>query len=229
MKETSQRHHSSRDQEQSLQALLDTDVSRAEGGGSWFEKSIVSLAFFVSVFIIIVKLTMVERVVGFLGVVLLVDFLSGVVHWFFDQIAVPGPTYLGRVAIDFLDHHVYPNRTLEVGFFKSAFRPAIFVTLPGMFVVCFLTGILVPLLTWIFFFAMFIPQTHKLAHHSQVNPFIRFLQKKSIILNPNDHKIHHVFPHRQRYCVFTGWLNPLLDRVEFWDLLERWIKSLKKV
>jgi hypothetical protein len=31
--------------------------------------------------------------------------------------------FFGRIAIDFLDHHVRPERTTEVGFFMSAWRP----------------------------------------------------------------------------------------------------------
>ena len=48
-----------------------------------------------------------------LPIVLAVDFLSGFVHWFFDTQVKPSKSFFGRIAIDFLDHHVRSERTAD--------------------------------------------------------------------------------------------------------------------
>jgi ubiquitin-conjugating enzyme E2 variant len=42
-----------------------------------------------------------------------------------------------------------------------------------------------------------------------------------MILSRQRHALHHRAPCVERYCITTGWLNPVLDRVAFWRTLER--------
>ncbi len=156
-----------------------------------------------------------------LPVLLVIDFLSGFVHWFFDTQFEPSKRFLGRISVDFLDHHVRPGRTAEVGFFASAWRPALFVSAPLMAL-----SVMVPLpawlaaaLFWVGFLSMLVPQTHKEAHLGKRPHPIAALQKLRLIIHPAAHQAHHD-DNRESFCVFTGWLNPVLDRMRFWRGME---------
>ena len=155
------------------------------------------------------------------AVLILIDFLSGFVHWFFDTQVEPAKTPLGRIAVDFLDHHVRPSRTAHVGFYASAWRPAAYVSLPLITI-----SLTAPLSTlhsavvfWIGWVSMLVPQTHKLAHIKQCSRFVRMLQNSRLIIHPKSHEAHHQ-DNNESFCVFTGWLNPPLNHSRFWRGLE---------
>lgn len=153
-------------------------------------------------------------------VCLALDFLSGVVHWFFDTQIKPGPSRLGHIAVDFLDHHVRPTRTVEVGFVISAYRPAVLICVPLTVASFWLPDVLQATVFWIGALSLYVPQTHKMAHKATRNRWIRVAQSLGILLQPQAHCRHHS-DYRSNFCVFTGWLNPLLDRTGFWRALEQ--------
>ena len=66
---------------------------------------------------------------------------------------------------------------------------------------------------------MYVPQTHKLAHRRVDAKWLKMLQSYRLILNPGSHAHHHR-DNAKAYCVFTGWLNPVLDQANFWHGLE---------
>jgi ubiquitin-conjugating enzyme E2 variant len=152
---------------------------------------------------------------------LAVDFLSGLVHWLFDTRVAPGNGFLGRIAVNFLDHHVHPTRTVEVGFAATSWRVALYLSLPLL-----LTALLMPVGTgqawtfWIAVLGLVVAQCHKEAHKRRPSAPARLLQRLGLAVRPADHRRHHR-NHEQAYCVFTGWCNPLLDRTGFWRGLER--------
>jgi ubiquitin-conjugating enzyme E2 variant len=162
-------------------------------------------------------------------VLVAIDFLSGFVHWFFDTQVEPSDTPLGRIAVDFLDHHVRPGRTAEVGFYASAWRPALFVSLPFITVATlapFPTFLSAPMF-WIGWLSMLVPQTHKLTHMNVQSPLLLTLQRSRLIIHPSSHRAHHE-DNRESFCVFTGWLNPVLDRTRFWRALEWLFSEVRK-
>ncbi len=162
------------------------------------------------------------------AVILAIDFLSGLVHWFFDTQVQPSGKFLGRIAIDFLDHHLRPRRTVDVGFFVSAWRPAVMVSLPLLTLALLLErGILISaVLLWIGFLSMFVPQTHKLAHRPDCGRLAMVLQSSRVMLHPVSHHKHHT-DNAHSFCVFTGWLNPLLDRTAFWRSMESLFATIR--
>ena len=54
---------------------------------------------------------------------------------------------------------------------------------------------------------------HKWAHSTEVPRLVGWLQKCHLILNPARHGVHHTPPNKTAYCVTSGWMNPLLDRI----------------
>ena len=155
------------------------------------------------------------------AVVVAIDFLSGFVHWFFDTQVKPSNTFLGRIAVDILDHHVRPGRTAEVGFMTSAWRPALMVAMPLVSIAVLLPwpSWLAASIFWIGFLSVVVPQTHKEAHMSERPAMITWMQKTHLIINPDSHQAHHD-DNRESFCVFTGWLNPILNKTRFWRGME---------
>lgn len=225
----------SRNSKHSDQAILlklqASGVHAVQGTGTPLQTFLVHATL---VYALILALLNVSTRPGFIWwlplVIFLIDFLSGLVHWFFDTQVKPGNTLLGRIAIDFLDHHVNPGRTTEVGYIVSAFRPAVWVTLPFCTLATLAPLQTAPaaLLFWTGMLSILVPQTHKEVHLSKPNFVIDRIQRSRLILNPGAHQRHHDDT-SQSYCVFTGWLNPLLDSSGFWRVLERWATHSRKV
>ena len=64
---------------------------------------------------------------------------------------------------------------------------------------------------------------HKWAHAPSVPPGVRWLQKRGIILSREAHDLHHnAYTHG--YCVTHGWMNVILDPVDFFGRAERLIR-----
>src|SRR3954470_15441550 len=57
----------------------------------------------------------------------------------------------------------------------------------------------------------------------QIRVLISFLQRLRLIQTPQHHAKHHTDPKNSAYCVLTNFLNPALDSIRFWDVLERMI------
>lgn len=70
-------------------------------------------------------------------------------------------------------------------------------------------------------FLLFSNIIHKFSHmrNCEKNRIIRLLQKLGIFCSSEDHKLHHIYPNT-KYCVNTKFLNPILDNIGFWRLLE---------
>lgn len=57
---------------------------------------------------------------------------------------------------------------------------------------------------------------------------VKTLQRFSLVLTPKVHDIHHTSPFKESYCITNGWLNPLLDRIGLWRILERGMSMITK-
>ncbi len=158
------------------------------------------------------------------------DLGAGVVHWYCDTFfredtPVVGPTIIRG----FREHHRDPS-----GITRHSFAEVNGSNCWAM----------VPLLAWavaaggpsgastwslaghafllLFALAIFATnQFHRWAHAERVPPGVRTLQRWGLILSPARHDVHHSGRHDRGYCVTTGWLNPLLDRLEVFARLER--------
>ncbi|MFT5140441.1 MAG: hypothetical protein ACI9CB_002104 [Rhodothermales bacterium] len=209
--------------------LEEAGVNVARGGGSLLQKTavIIALAYgLLAIFSIGRSNSILFLILPV--VILAIDFLSGFVHWFFDTQIKPSGTFLGRIAIDFLDHHVRPRRTVDVGFFASASRPATMVSLPLLTLALVLQGnvIISSVLLWIGLLSMLVPQTHKLAHRPEPGHLTKYLQMGRLMIHPVSHQKHHA-DNTESFCVFTGWLNPVLDSIRFWRGMEHLFANIK--
>jgi len=63
---------------------------------------------------------------------------------------------------------------------------------------------------------------HKWAHRTPAENgrLISLLQRARLVQSPAHHARHHTDPKNSHYCVLTNFLNPLLDGIRLWELLE---------
>lgn len=151
----------------------------------------------------------------------LMDLLSGFVHWAADtwgrqDFPVLGPMFLRP----FREHHTDPLAIVRHSFLERSGNT------------CWLAiAVLVPCLaapaawgTFITFLASFGVATNN-AHawaHGGPSGWHRLAQL--VFLSPRHHDAHHVAPHTRNYCVLTGWWDPVLNPL--WGLLESVVTRL---
>ena len=170
--------------------------------------------------------------------VLACDLVAGVVHWACDRFFAETTPLLGPALIaSFREHHRDPLAMTRRGFLDVnganyfAVLPflayAAWCDVPGggdareLFGPTFLLALASA--------AIVTNQFHKWAHAPDVPVIVWCLQRVHLILPPEVHARHHHGAHRTGYCVTGGWLNPLLDRFDFFGRLERAIRACARV
>jgi ubiquitin-conjugating enzyme E2 variant len=145
----------------------------------------------------------------------LADAASGLTHWFCDTFFEEDTPGIGRVLIfPFREHHRDPAAMTHHGFFELTGNSCLGV-LPLLGLAAwrawsplFDAGLIA------FASALFATNLfHKWAHSPKVPRAVRWLQKCHVILNPARHAVHHAPPNKGAYCVTSGWMNALLDRI----------------
>ena len=168
-------------------------------------------------------------VVGYL----LADLLSGTVHWFCDSFFAPDTPLIGRSIIHpFRDHHDHPEAISEYGFLEQDSTNYIIIVPPLLLALraggpdaTSPTAVIVHGLLFAFAVGSLGTNTfHKWAHARRVPPGVRWLQMRGLILSPKVHDLHHS-AYTHGYCVTHGWMNVLLDRVDFFGPAERLIRT----
>lgn len=155
------------------------------------------------------------------GALLLVDFLSGLVHWAEDTFGTETTPILGPwVVVPNVLHHRDANAFVDKGWFESNWDLA-------------LVGVLVALLaalTGHFGAAVLVfavaggnaNQIHKWNHVPGRAPwYVRILWASGLMQRPAQHRAHHRGDKNTSYCVVTPFVNPVLDGIGFWRALER--------
>lgn len=155
------------------------------------------------------------------AIVLLADFVAGLVHWFEDAYVREDTPVLGRLlARQNIMHHHLPRYFTRLSWWKSSWD-----------LLCF-SGILVlgawflRILTWrVWLFAALSTnanQIHKWSHRTRAENgrVISFLQKIRVLQTPQHHAVHHTNPKNSNYCTITNIVNPVLDGIHFWDGVE---------
>ena len=167
--------------------------------------------------------------------VLCADFATGAVHWFCDRFFDETTPVVGQALIrPFREHHVDPQEMMRHGFLELNSNSAIPVIAvlgaaqfsesnpasPGW----------VAFHLWLFFLcasSMATNQFHMWAHAPWVPGPVRWLQRHGVILSPERHALHHGGRFDRSYCMTSGWMNPLLDRIDFFGRVERGLRALQ--
>ena len=165
---------------------------------------------------------------------LFADLVSGTAHWFCDTFFEEDTPVIGKILIQpFRDHHVHPQRITRFRFIEQD-TTNFFLMLPPLALafwfgapvsgnVATLVGCsgLLGLATGLFGTNLF----HKWAHLPNPPILIRWLQRSGLILGRERHQRHHG-DYGRGFCVTSGLMNPLLDRLRFFSRVERMVRRL---
>lgn len=172
---------------------------------------------------------------GLLGGYVVADFLAGTVHWLADRCFDPRTPILGPMLIEpFRAHHDDPGSISRHDFFEVAGNNAL-VSLPlaGVLLVTPVPHDFASTLLFVFgtSLALALVATnvfHGWAHARRPPRLARALQRAGLILTPARHARHHRGGHDRAYCVTSGWLNPVLDGLGFFDGLEGLVGTMAR-
>ncbi len=157
------------------------------------------------------------------------DFASGFVHWMGDTFGGEETPVLGEAFIKpFRDHHTHPNGICEHDFVEVNGNNSIVLALYMIPVTLIFSDptstihILILAASVFFTVGVFMTnQFHKWAHMDNPPAYIEALQKWGLILGPEHHDVHHTSPYDTYYCITCGWLNPILQRLQFFETMEK--------
>ena len=153
---------------------------------------------------------------------LLVDLVSGAMHWAEDTFWTAETPVLGAALVaPNLLHHEEPAAFVKFSYWHSNGQ---LLLVSGALVA---GAALLGALTWpVALFALIAGhanQIHKWAHVPRRKlPFpVRALQSLKVLQSVGHHNRHHGGARNTRYCTVTPLLNPLFDRLGLWRGLER--------
>lgn len=152
------------------------------------------------------------------------DFLTGAFHWWEDRHGRENWPLIGPwiIAPNRL-HHVKPLAFLEKTFWgRNNANIAAAVLLGGILLATFGAS------WWLASMALggaFANEIHRFTHQpSQAPRWVRVLQQTGLLQSPKGHAAHHRPPQDAHFCVLSDWLNPVLEDLGLWKLLERFHK-----
>jgi plasmanylethanolamine desaturase len=155
---------------------------------------------------------MVSIAISGLLAILLADIMSGLVHWAEDAYAREDMPLIGKwIAKANIEHHVRPRAFLKKTYWQSS------LDLWAVSIVVLIYYAHRHQLTWpIWLFAVISAQTPV-----EKGWLVTRLQKMYVIQHPRHHSKHHQNKKDTHYCAVTNMLNPILDGLKFWKIIEK--------
>ena len=158
----------------------------------------------------------------FTATVFAAEFAAGFVHWIEDAYIRDHTPLVGRlIGRPNTVHHHYPRYMTRHSWWHSSRDLVVVAAL--LVVAAWCCG----WLTWqVWLFAILAANAnefHKWEHRTRKENgrIISWLQDVKILQTSKHHALHHTDPKNSHYCTITNVLNPVLDRIHFWDNLER--------
>ncbi|MBT5900503.1 MAG: hypothetical protein HOH58_00160 [Opitutaceae bacterium] len=155
------------------------------------------------------------------------DFVAGLIHWAEDAYFTEDTPLIGQWVIKpNIVHHHFPRYFTTLSWWESS-KLLVFIGAATL-------GISA-LLGWFSWqLALFVVisananHVHKLSHRTRKEngPIISKLQDWKILLTPYQHGLHHTDPKNTYYCPVTNLVNPILERINFWEHAEAIIERL---
>jgi len=159
----------------------------------------------------------------------LADLIAGIVHWWEDHYLNNDSKFkfLNTLSKDNDLHHKDPAALTAYSLWRNIDTSAVVAWPLCLFL--FLIG--APTLLYMtVFFASFANIVHRFSHEPKhkLNPVIAFIQKTGIFISGDHHRVHHYFQGVvilkedtiERFCPMSNWVNPILDRIQFFRFLE---------
>lgn len=149
------------------------------------------------------------------------EFAAGIVHWFEDAYVREDTPLVGKfIGRPNTVHHHYPRYMARHNWWYTSRDLCIASAL--IVLIAWACGVL-NWQVWLFaIIAANANEIHKWAHRTKAENgrIITFFQKIGILQSAQHHARHHTDPKNSHYCTTTNLLNPILDRIRFWDGLE---------
>lgn len=162
-----------------------------------------------------------EVTIQILICIMIADFFTGLFHWLEDTYGTPDIPIVGKYVIaPNIDHHKNPGNLGTQGSFFTRTRISFLLTAPIILLFYFFGH-----LTWHVWVIAGLTaignQVHAFAHGAcKKNKVLKFLHKFKIIQTPKNHAKHHVPPFDKDFCVLTNFVNPILETIRFWKIIE---------
>jgi ubiquitin-conjugating enzyme E2 variant len=152
---------------------------------------------------------------------LIADFLAGLLHWAEDTWLAPGASPLldKWVVLPNIDHHRRPGAIREGSYWVNNQVSIFLAAVPLLLLVGLNVHAWEPYL--VILLASQSNQFHMWAHCANPPALVKLLQNSGLLQRAALHAVHHKRPYGVRYCTTTSYLNPILDRIDFWRGLER--------
>lgn len=158
--------------------------------------------------------------------ILITDLLTGTVHWWEDAYGNPDWKYLGKsIVIPNIEHHKNPRGFLKTSFLsRNGFNISVAFFI-GLFAYVFVFKEMTWQLIFFLIYGSLANEAHAISHRTkrENGEFITLLQKIGIIQSKKMHATHHTSPYDVNYCVLTDYLNPILNKIGFWQKMENTI------
>lgn len=162
-----------------------------------------------------------------LGIVMLADFVAGIIHWledayFTEDTPVIGPLFIKPNIV----HHHLPRYFTKLSWWQSS---ADLLAVGGALLAA---GWWFGFLSWQLWLFVVVSvnanQVHKWSHRTRTEngPVVSFFQDIRVLQTPRQHALHHTDPKNTFYCPVTNLVNPLLERIRFWDHAEQLIERV---
>ncbi len=168
---------------------------------------------------------MVQISIFILSAVVAADLLTGIVHWLEDTYGNPNTKFLGigkHIVIPNLVHHIKPRELTNGNWFSRIWTSMVFLLI--LLLVLVSLGMANSFIYLTFAIAMWGNEIHCWSHRTpkENGKIITFLQRCYIIQSPKQHAKHHFSPYASNFCAITPYVNPILEVIHFWRILE-WI------
>eukprot|EP01129_Flabellula_baltica_P004641 TRINITY_DN1628_c0_g1_i1.p1 TRINITY_DN1628_c0_g1~~TRINITY_DN1628_c0_g1_i1.p1 ORF type:complete len:307 (-),score=51.81 TRINITY_DN1628_c0_g1_i1:274-1164(-) len=169
-----------------------------------------------------------------IGAMLFADLASGIVHWGADTWGTLDTPLFGKTFVrSFREHHLDPTAICRHDFVETN-GDNMMLTVPSLIYFTFKVlpegddSAFFSMCFWCFsaFWVAMTNQIHSVAHEYKPSAFSKFLMRWGIILGTQHHGVHHKPPFADNYCITNGWLNPILNKIKFWRILEYIITKL---
>jgi plasmanylethanolamine desaturase len=169
----------------------------------------------------------IEVVLRIIGCIYAADFFTGFIHWLEDTFWTEETPVIGKWLIQPNElHHKKPTAFLAKSWWQSSYD----ALLIGLIIlgIALWTGYLNWELGLFIGISISACQIHKYAHipPGRLPAFIRLLQKFRIIQDCSHHVKHHMKESNTNYCLITPFLNPVLGKTHFWQLMEFILKPV---
>lgn len=170
---------------------------------------------------------MIALILKGIAVIFIADFISGLVHWWEDTYGDPKWPILGKYIVEpNLLHHSKPRAFLQGNYWSrnntALITAVILIGVPAIF----------GWFSW--FYSAYIllaaqaNEIHRKAHQTDAEngPVIMFFQKIGLMQSRKHHGLHHAAPYDCNFCIITNYLNPILEALRFFPILEWILKHL---